>query len=1288
VIVKPNLNIMLPNNFRTGIKELDKMLGSTGIPPQNIIIIKGGPGSGKTTLGIQIINNHLKYENCNAGFISLEVDNKIVLSYAKQNFGFSNLDQENLFVTSSDSLRKTIKDYFDPEKSHLELSKALINNLKNGNTHIENNNSYKTILFFDSLNILIDTIQSSIQEISENEISRREIIKSICRLKNGDQDSFENTIFIFSVEYHPSNFEVNSLISESFLCDTEILLNIEPIHGAIEKSANDISTLGYKIESNSEGGKTNEFRSFCRILKTRFSNHESRRCAYDIREEQGLKFYETYPGDGLICLFNENERQKAAWDVFFNDAIPNQFPALRFNKFERNSLQQNFSTRRRFLYMPEKTDLYLASFDNYWVNWYIDVVRKWNIQDIIENKSIIYTKYYNNKKGQDTQNNTLNLTVFINNIHSILTKSLLKYSIPAPIEISNYLILDEGDKNNNWLSIEYLGEELKISINDIKVKEDDYYLKIKANRILSVVSLGYISHSGRKEIKFKPKCDLNIMGNIEGMIIIAEPKNDDGTKSERMLFFANYAHHKIEFKTEEVEKDIIIFDNIYKVVYKSNEEHENVTPQKHNFNTSCIINGEIISLKLSPEGNVIIPKNTPQYDCLNDIINEFREMDRKRLIDDIFKVLSSEPSKKCFECQNIRNLLKKLNDNVLDNIEFSNCKDLICKLNNEINLNNEADKSIKLKKETIYLSLLELTIDKYYQCFHENTEGKIDLRSIEFNASGNIGVGRKCRWEKSIDEVMEWFCIRHNTKKLKKEKIIEHIKTNLFDVFNSKIQNDLDELKAELKINDQNFDLDLNYDILRIYISLTKKKESKSFFIPVDKKEIRLSGEKKSEIISELSAYSFDDNRPFHLENFLFSMRNFDKYITIPYDANVGIFIYKKNVLSQFYKNLKENLVDKLKYRQIVIDIYNNQGNLLKRIINPEQLELLEKDKKNYKQLEDLIDRSIYDTYPKTWEEIFAIYHYYREKGQDYKCIIETQTYDTYLSNYLEILWNCGGDLCIKPDYKIVYENENKQYFLQALYLYAYMFYSGLVPEASTLEVEKFSEQFEKGENKEKNEEWLFMRQYYSTFVELLTSKRENPKTNKIEFIWTPPMGTEIGLMPMPVSLSKYLKEDNPYKVKHCTCWGDWHFGILKGSENVSLGVELINHLMSSHKIVDRAFSNANLPTTEQFYTLYKNANCFNINERSDIKMPTTTYQELRNKYFSHARSRSQVFDYRHCMREIHSVLKFTEQIALRNKSDNNPTKLPGYILNDIHHQLKNALKAIESFKNKGILNY
>jgi circadian clock protein KaiC len=66
----------------TGIKELDDMLNG-GIPKGRVVLISGSSGTGKTTLGMQIIYNGIKKFNEPGAFITLEQSKEKILEDMK-----------------------------------------------------------------------------------------------------------------------------------------------------------------------------------------------------------------------------------------------------------------------------------------------------------------------------------------------------------------------------------------------------------------------------------------------------------------------------------------------------------------------------------------------------------------------------------------------------------------------------------------------------------------------------------------------------------------------------------------------------------------------------------------------------------------------------------------------------------------------------------------------------------------------------------------------------------------------------------------------------------------------------------------------------------------------------------------------------------------------------------------------------------------------------------------------------------------------------------------------------
>src|ERR1035438_2968498 len=88
----------------TGIDELDALLGMEGedFPDNALVLIRGGPAAGKTTLALQILDRQLRRQDVIsfALFISLEQDPHSVLKRARASF---NLELDQSFASEQGS---------------------------------------------------------------------------------------------------------------------------------------------------------------------------------------------------------------------------------------------------------------------------------------------------------------------------------------------------------------------------------------------------------------------------------------------------------------------------------------------------------------------------------------------------------------------------------------------------------------------------------------------------------------------------------------------------------------------------------------------------------------------------------------------------------------------------------------------------------------------------------------------------------------------------------------------------------------------------------------------------------------------------------------------------------------------------------------------------------------------------------------------------------------------------------------------------------------------------------
>jgi len=413
--------------MRTGISELDEMIGlkSMGegmeeIPPKNVVLIRGEPGSGKTTLGLQILSHNARRPTAkNILYISLEQNPELVLSRVQESFQlFQDIDVKKINVYNRDRLEKILKPiltYSENKQGQEEIKekiREIISDNEQGSdfeglfisicmhitleafTAIDQKYAGKIIdqkrevfneielILFDSLDVFVEIVKKYRETISE-----RLIINAI---NQSLAEIFPNAVFLFTSEYHYWDPNKKTAVSESFLCDIEISLFSEPTVVPRTWNAQFASPLGNNYLSLLKDNSASlHIQSFCRVLKSRNFPNQSRRCSYDILTGKGVEFFPSYPGDGHILLFTENEQQKKIWNTFWEEDIPASYPSLRHELFDRISLQRTSNVWRRIRYLvPTRTDLILTSFDNYWINWYEEIYIKWMIMDSLNQVKI------------------------------------------------------------------------------------------------------------------------------------------------------------------------------------------------------------------------------------------------------------------------------------------------------------------------------------------------------------------------------------------------------------------------------------------------------------------------------------------------------------------------------------------------------------------------------------------------------------------------------------------------------------------------------------------------------------------------------------------------------------------------------------------------------------------------------------------------------------------------------------------------------------------------------------
>ena len=894
---------------RTYIYSLDRLIGLSDKTSDDqkdlkgkVVLIRGEPGSGKTTLALQIVSSILQHcedeHECGA-YLSLEQDPKATLVQIKNTFKFLDDSTKNrIQIVKAEEIErflhrslpsfaksefKNISSVIDDFKKN-SFQQAIVTALALVCSHIFGKTSeidFKStpqkpsIVFIDSLNAFVSHLSVHFKDVSLRVLLNL-LAKSLMVV-------FNESLLIFSSEFHYDSEYLREAMGESFFCDIEIALRPEQVTIPIEYHERVNPPLGYdkKTIIRKEANKI-ESRSFCRVLKSRISSNQSRRISYDIEQEKGFVFYATYPGDGEILLFQENEPQRSIWQDFLDRDLPVIYPALRFSIFNRANLQAIYEERRRIISIPLRTDMSLSCFDVYWIDWHFNFKLKKEIVELLEK----------NKK----------------------------------------------------------------KISDI-------------------------------------------------------------------------------LKTHDLAK-----------------------------------------------------RNINYYQIVNAFVKEVH-------------------------------------------------------INGNVSAEEFWIKNFDLEQNTIPSLLLRLTTD-------------------------------------SLNIIKE---------KIKPDEI--------------------------------------------------------TFLVPLPYNKLSLFGGRKSEFIEAMQQhikwYKKDDNKQYRKSN---KDENDISCYNIPYNANVGLLVYRKDLLktAKFNKNQLKALLKTLINEEI--DLFKNLMEMPKRynnnqsmcaiieeikskieiyLLNLERIKINEEVNILMELLHRLRKDKLDEKIKMSWEQIIILC-----QVSKFKTLIETQTFDTYLSTFLEVFWNLGGEFKVSANFKIDHKNDQLIPLIRALHIFRQLFHKDIVPRHSNLEPEYLD--LLQAEN-----QWLFARHWYSTLIDVLTKKDEND-----EFVWKS-RGKPISLEIIQIPQSIFKSEQPQYANENSkSCCGVWSFGLLEGSENIELAIDLVNNLMSSQRIEEQAFKGACIPTVEDFYQLHGDRHAINIVERADIEQPRITFEELKINFLDNAKSRTDLYSYRHCAGVIFAALE------------------------------------------------
>ena len=485
----------------------------------------------------------------------------------------------------------------------------------------------------------------------------------------------------------------------------------------------------------------------------------------------------------------------------------------------------------------------------------------------------------------------------------------------------------------------------------------------------------------------------------------------------------------------------------------------------------------------------------------------------------------------------------------------------------------------------------------------------------------------------------------------------------------------------------------------RTYAELKDYSKRCGLLHPIEFKDLRLFGERKSRPIGELTgkatSRNIESGPPYIIPNGItretgptdgiriqwnpdVAGRNEDepsyhKIFAVPYNANISFIVCRSDLLQRLRGAIKtDSLIASMK--QVYKSIERASAEV--GIVDAPQ-----------KTLDEVVEalavrfREDVENLPETWEGVVSLCELGSKiLNRRMKLLIETKTFDTIICTLLELVWSSGKELRVSADYAIRDRNVVTDVLFRAFYLLHRMFQKGIVPlrllaGAPGLGNSVYHVKFG----------LALARHWYSTFVDWLTARRTHGD-GQTELIWKPDSEVSLDIMPIPVSLRSYVEqsemhgrvqrrdvksENGPFRAKHVACWGEWYLGIMRGTENKQLAVDLINNLMSSRKICDRAFSCAALPTVEKFYEMYGDAGCFNLPERDPRLLPRRTFTSMRSSSWMQSPERIYLISVIVC--ELHSVVEY-----IRASVDITPKEL--------YKRVKDATDGIEARGKQGML--
>ncbi|HLN31754.1 MAG TPA: extracellular solute-binding protein [Gemmataceae bacterium] len=322
----------------TGIKELDCLLGGSGFVAGSTVLIRGAPGTGKTTLALQIAANVLA-SGKKVLFACLENNSLAVVKQIQD--CYAKLALEKYLPAAGDKNAKLIAFTYSYDRTQSDDPSKVLDDFWNGIWE-----HAADFVILDSLPAFIDLVSVPHEEKTEHWSSDRQLLAMAKSYLTWRENTGGETTALLISEEKPGG---SDFWSDSFLVDTVIRLYAE------------------EITPDPLFDNVKEEILYCKVLKGRGLPIQRRSCCYDFMPGRGIQFFDTYPATGLLILFAENAPQRNAISGLRTIDVPSFYPGLGIHEFDRAGLQRMFSIRRRAKDIPSRKPMVVSSVDEYWI---------------------------------------------------------------------------------------------------------------------------------------------------------------------------------------------------------------------------------------------------------------------------------------------------------------------------------------------------------------------------------------------------------------------------------------------------------------------------------------------------------------------------------------------------------------------------------------------------------------------------------------------------------------------------------------------------------------------------------------------------------------------------------------------------------------------------------------------------------------------------------------------------------------------------------------------------------